>query len=187
MSRQSIEGKPFGPDLLSAMAPARHVVLIGLMASGKSTIGGALGARLGRPFVDNDVLLQERTGRTAREIADAEGVDRLHRREAEALVAALAQTRPAVIAAAAAAPMEPDAAAAMHGHDVVYLRAPAGVLAARRAGAPADDDHRPSVGSLAAQFDERDARYRELATLVVDTTAIAPDAIVDSISSALSV
>ncbi len=36
------------------MTATRHVVLVGLMASGKSTVGRLLAARLGRPFVDND-------------------------------------------------------------------------------------------------------------------------------------
>ncbi|HEY5076772.1 MAG TPA: shikimate kinase, partial [Acidimicrobiia bacterium] len=39
------------------------------MASGKTTVGRLLGVRLGRPFVDNDVVLERRTGHTAREIA----------------------------------------------------------------------------------------------------------------------
>ncbi|MDQ1511330.1 MAG: hypothetical protein QOG50_3174, partial [Actinomycetota bacterium] len=60
-----------------------------------------------------------RTGHTAREIAAAAGADALHLREAEALVFALSSNVAAVIAAAAAAPMEPFAAAAMSLHDVV--------------------------------------------------------------------
>jgi len=156
------------------------------MASGKSTIGPLLGARLGRDFVDNDAVLKARTGQSAREIASAEGVDALHRHEADALVGALAEPVPAVIAAAAAAPMEADGAAAMHGSFVVYLRAAPEVLAGRLAGAPVRDDHRPAVGSIARQFDARDARYRELASLVVDTTGLAPDEIVAEISAALA-
>jgi shikimate kinase len=167
------------------MVSARHVVLIGLMASGKSSVGPLLGVRLGRDFVDNDALLEERTGQSARQLASAEGVDALHRHEAEALVSALADPVPAVVAAAAAAPMETDVAAALHGHFVVYLRAVPAVLAKRRAGSAPGDDHRPAVGSIAEQFDARDARYRELATLVVDETGTAPDAVVAAITAAL--
>jgi shikimate kinase len=163
------------------MISARHVVLIGLMASGKSTVGRTLGARLGRRFFDNDELLRARTGQTAREIAIAEGVDALHRREAETLVAAVAEPAPAVIAAAAAAPMEPDAAVALAGHDIVYLRASPAVLGARLARESRRDDHRPTVGSIAMLFDARDERYRALATIVVETAAKSPDAIVDEI------
>src|SRR5689334_14413518 len=97
MSRKSIEAAVAGPDqhsitgdLLSAMTEARHVVLMGLMGSGKSTVGRPLAARLDRPFVDNDDRLAARTGQTAREVAAAEGADALHAREAAVLVDALA-------------------------------------------------------------------------------------------------
>jgi shikimate kinase len=83
--------------------------------------------------------------------------------------------------------MEPDAATAMTGHVIVYLRAAPAVLAARRASATtAADDHRPEVGSITQQFDARDGRYRELASIVVETTEKAPDAIVAEISAALA-
>jgi shikimate kinase len=172
------------------MTSTRHVVLVGLMGSGKTTVGLPLAVRLGRTFVDNDVVLETQTGRKAREIAAAEGAEALHLREAEALVFALSRLAPAVVAAAAAAPMEPFAAAAMRFHDVVYLRATLLVLAARLARAP-DDGHRPFLAddaraTLAAQFAARDERYRALATLVVDADAEGPEAIVDEISSALA-
>jgi shikimate kinase len=171
-----------------AVPSPRHIVLIGLMASGKTTVGTALAARLHRPFVDNDAVLEARTGRSAREIAAAEGADVLHRDEAEALVDALASPLPAVVAAAAAAPVEPDAAEALRHHTVVYLRATPEALAARLRGVSADD-HRPFVDDnpsavLAAQFAARDEPYRALATLIVDAGA-EPERVVDEISSAL--
>ena len=173
------------------MTATRHVVLIGLMASGKSTIGPRLAVRIGRPFLDNDVMLEARTGRSAREIAAADGADALHRQEADALIDALSASIPAVIAAAAAAPMEPDVAGALARHVVVYLRAAPAVLAARIERAPADDDHRPFVADdaravLVEQFAARDGRYRELAGLTVDTEWGTTEAIVELIASALS-
>jgi shikimate kinase len=173
------------------MTSERHVVLVGLMASGKTTVGRLLAARLGRPFVDNDVVLESRTGRSAREIATEEGAAALHLREADALVGALASPIPAVIAAAAAAPLEPSAAAAMQAHDVVYLRATPDFLAARLAHAP-DDGHRPFVDGddaravLEEQFAARDERYRALATLVADANVDAAATVVDQIMSVLA-
>jgi shikimate kinase len=176
--------------LRSVMTEARHVVLIGLMGSGKSTVGRPLAATLGRPFVDNDTRLEERTGQTAREVAAAEGADALHVREAEVLVEALASRVVAVVAAAAAAPMEANAAAAMRVHAVVYLRSSPEVLAARIERASVGDDHRPFVGAdpltvLSAQFAARDDRYQALAMLVVDADRPV-DVIVDEISAALA-
>jgi len=174
------------------MASTRHVVLVGLMASGKTTVGEPLAERLGRPFVDNDVVLEARTGRTARQIASAEGADALHRHEAEALVDALAGSVPAVVAAAAAAPLDPVAATALRSHDVVYLRATPAVAAARLARALIADDHRPFVEDVGAralleeQFVARDERYRALAMLTVDADRDGYLAIVDEISAALA-
>jgi shikimate kinase len=170
----------------------RHVVLMGLMASGKTTVGELLAARLGRPFLDNDVLLEQRTGRTAREIADTDGADALHSQEAEALVAALAAPVPAVIAAAAGAVMEPGAHAALRAYDVVYLRASPAVLAGRLETEPSDG-HRPFVAGareqdakalLEAQFAARDEPYRAVATLTVDAGR-PPEEIAAQISAAL--
>jgi len=176
------------------MTSTRHVVLVGLMGSGKTTVGILLADRLDRMFVDNDVVLESQTGQPAREIAAAAGADALHLREAEALLFALSSNVAAVIAAAAAAPMEAFAAAVMSRHEVVYLRAPPTVLAARIARIP-DDHHRPFVAGgapgtlaaqLAAQLAARDERYRSLATLVVDAGVDGPEAVVDEISAALA-
>jgi shikimate kinase len=170
-------------------AGPRHVVLIGLMGSGKSTVGRGLAARLGRPFLDNDDLLMERTGRRAREIAEAEGADALHRHERDVLCAAIAEREPAVITAAAGAVFG-EAVDALRSHDVVYLWAPPDLLAAR-VDAAARDGHRPFVGDdtvqvLRAHYDERDEIYRSVATFVADTQNRTPERVVDQITLALA-
>ena len=43
-------------------AASRPIVLIGMMGSGKSTVGRRLAARLGRRYVDADRFLEERCG-----------------------------------------------------------------------------------------------------------------------------
>ena len=167
----------------------RQVVLIGLMASGKTTVGRGLAARLGCAFVDNDAALEARTGRTARAIAEADGAGALHAREAEALLAALDRPQRAVVAAAAGAVTEPAVVAALAHHDVVYLRADPAVLAERIAREP-DDGHRPFVagdalGVLREQFAERDRPYREIASVVVDAGA-GTEVVVAEIARALA-
>ncbi|MDQ1463055.1 MAG: shikimate kinase [Actinomycetota bacterium] len=174
---------------MTSSRAARPVVLIGLMASGKSTVGRLLAARLGCPFIDNDVALEERTGRSAREIAAQDGADALHTLEAETLADALGPPEPAVIAAAAAAAVDPKVESALRGRDVVYLRAAPEVLAARIEH-ETDDGHRPFVVDdparvLAEQFAARDARYRELATLIVDAGDDDPERVVDAIMDGL--
>ena len=45
-----------------------NLVLIGLRGSGKSTVGKLLAQRLRWDFVDTDVLIQERAGKSIKEI-----------------------------------------------------------------------------------------------------------------------
>ncbi len=166
---------------------ARHLVLTGLMGSGKTSVGRVLAARLGRPFVDNDVTLFRRTGRSARDIEADKGADALHRAEADALVEALGADAPAVVGAAAATIEDPAVRSALGAHDVVYLCAPPEILAPR---AEHDDDsHRPFVAGgalevLRAQFSHRDPLYRATATVVVDA-ARPVDEVVAAVSAAL--
>ena len=54
-----------------ARAGHAHVVLVGMMGSGKTSVGRRLAARLGLPFVDSDRQVEARTGRTvARDLRD---------------------------------------------------------------------------------------------------------------------
>lgn len=52
-----------------------NITLIGMPASGKSTIGVLLAKRLGYSFIDADIVIQERTGKLLKEIIAEEGTD----------------------------------------------------------------------------------------------------------------
>jgi len=160
-----------------------HVVLIGAMGAGKSTVGRLLAARLHRAFVDNDSLLRDATRSTAAEISTRDGVDALHGWERRLAVEAVTRSEPSVIAAAASLGTSPDALDDVRAHGwVVWLRAEPEVLRARMPESP----ERPPIGALvAAQADERAAAYRGAADLVVDTGATTPRQAVDAIIAAL--
>ena len=119
-----------------------HIVLLGLMGAGKTELGRQIAERFDRPLLDCDGELEERMGgRTAREIADAEGLERLHDLEAEIALDMLGTTTPAVIGPAASV-IEVDAVRdAMAGHLVVWLTGPVELLAEKAV----DGDHRPLV------------------------------------------
>ena len=60
-----------------------NLILIGMPASGKSTVGVLLAKRLGYRFIDTDLLIQEREGRLLKEIIAEEGLEAFSRIENE--------------------------------------------------------------------------------------------------------
>ena len=75
-----------------------HVVIIGFMAAGKTTVARSLATLLGREMSDTDDLVRERTGRTPAEIIDTDGEARFREIESSVLRDALARPAPLVIA-----------------------------------------------------------------------------------------
>ena len=179
-------------------AADRPVVLVGLMGAGKTSVATRLARALGRPVRDNDEDLQRRYGGSAAEQYEQHGAGVLHAREAAALLDALAQLPPPVIAAAASVVEDPTCQQALTGAFVVWLDAPPEVLAGRLAGDPAPDvadgaegDHRPQYHPdpytvLAAQHRRRAEQFREVADLVVDVSDTTPDQAAETVLAALS-
>lgn len=168
------------PDATDDSRPidAPSVVLIGLRASGKSTIGRALSVRLGLPFVD----LDHRTPRFAGSASVAEAIERLGLpafRDAETRALRAALHDPAcVLALGGGTPTAPNAGEMLREHQragqaiVVYLRASVATLRSRLA--TSDNLHRPSltgqglIEEVGTLFEQRDPLYRALADHIVE-------------------
>jgi shikimate kinase len=164
----------------------RHVVLVGLSGSGKSTIGRLLARRLGRAFVDTDDLIVERAGKPIPAVFAQDGEAEFRRIEREAVAAAL-ERPPAVIATGGGAPVdEGNRRALWDGNLVVWLDAPVEVLVSRvgeaGTGRPLLADG--PAARLAALRAAREAIYAT-AHLRVDTAALDTAAAADAILRAL--
>jgi len=150
----------------------RTVWLVGMMGSGKSRVGALLAARLGRPFVDTDRVVEARAGATIVEIFAREGETGFRARERDAIMEAAG--RGAVVSLGGGAIAQPGAADGLAASGtIVYLRARPETLA-RRVG---EGEERPllrgldAAGRLAklrALLAEREKHY-ERAALVIDT------------------
>lgn len=149
------------------MVTARHVVIVGPMAVGKTTIGRALARALGRPFLDSDVELERRTGETAAEIAARDGVETLHTVEMETFLEMVGARTPAVVAPAASVVDADEGRKALRSHFTIWLDAPERVLADRRD----TGSHRRETDALErAELERRRAPWwEEIAQVRVDT------------------
>jgi shikimate kinase len=159
----------------------RHTVLVGLMGSGKTTVGAALAARLGRPHRDSDDEIASTHGISAREIAERDGIDHLHALELDHLLLTLAEATPSVISAAASVIDEPAGRSSLAADDVevIWLRADPATLASRTAAATAT--HRPSPEPIATQAARRDPLYEAVADRTVDVEDRSVDQVVDAV------
>lgn len=145
-------------------------MLVGMMGSGKSTVARVLGERLGRPVIDTDQAIEQRTGRTVRDIFGADGEAAFRGLETEVLDEALAAEQPSVIAAAGGVVTQERNRAMLRGGAarVVWLSADPATLAERIGGAP----HRPLLdddpeGTLRRLAEQREGWYREVADMIV--------------------
>jgi 3-dehydroquinate synthetase/shikimate kinase len=79
-------------------ALGRHLALAGFMGSGKSRAGAAVAARIGRPFVDLDDEIEERTGATIAALFSERGEAGFRALEEEIAHDVLARGEPLVVA-----------------------------------------------------------------------------------------
>jgi shikimate kinase len=171
------------------MDDQRHLVLIGMMGVGKSSVGRRLALRLGRQFLDTDKLVEEEAGCTVAEIFAAEGEPAFRALEAAAVRRALDSEPYAVIAFGGGAVLDPiSRGLARQLALVVWLQAPARELARRvsasmrRAGGtarPLLTSHEIMGGRSPEQaLDEiarqREDSYRAAAHVLVDTSGRSP-------------
>ena len=86
----------------------RHVVMIGMMGVGKSTVGRLVATRLGWGYWDNDEALEASTGTTAGELQRRRGQAALHAAENRLLREALESHDRTVFAAAGSVVLKPE-------------------------------------------------------------------------------
>lgn len=69
----------------------KNIVLIGMAGSGKSTLGVLLAKTLGMPFIDTDLIIQEREGKLLQDIIDSDGVTSFIKIEENAVLSILVE------------------------------------------------------------------------------------------------
>jgi len=108
-----------------------HLILVGFMGSGKSTLGKRISEQMGRPFIDMDSRLEERFGCSISDYVSEFGMDSFRVEEAN-LLREVVEEPESVIATGGGTPCADGAMAWMRKHGVVvHLSVPVPELAKR--------------------------------------------------------
>lgn len=163
----------------------RHLVLVGLMGAGKTTVGERCAERLGRTFVDTDDVVEAVARRSVPELFAEAGEAAFRRLERDAVRDATASPAPTVIACGGGAVLDPENRRRIcDTGTVVWLRASPTVLAER---VDADGVERPllvsrsSAATLERLAVVRAGAYEAVADAEVDTDGRTVDEVVDAV------
>jgi len=159
---------------LSLYPTKRHLVLIGMMGSGKSSVGRALSVRSKAPFVDTDAMIEGHCRRRITELFQEMGEARFRVMEQDIICQAAEEEQPCILSTGGGAVIAPaNREVLWRTGYVVYLHAPPEVLYDRLK----RDTSRPllqqpdPLGTLRQLWESRRAYY-EAADLVFDVSQI---------------
>jgi shikimate kinase/3-dehydroquinate synthase len=149
-----------------------NIILIGMMGSGKTTVGRLLANLAGKNFIDVDHEIQQRTGVGIPVIFEIEGEAGFRKRESE-VMREVVQQQNIVLATGGGAILHPDNRTLLRQcGTVIYLCTPVSELRRRTH----LDKNRPllQTGNVYAKltelFTQRDPLYRETAHIIIDSS-----------------
>jgi shikimate kinase len=148
-----------------------NLVLVGMMGSGKTTMGRQLAKHLGKMFVDSDEEIIKRTGVTIPHIFDIEGEAGFRQREAAAIRELVLRDNMVLATGGGAVLDERNRALLQQNGIVIYLKASPHDLWLRTR----HDRNRPLLqtdnphAKLTELFQLRDPFYRQMSDIVVQS------------------
>lgn len=165
-----------------------NIFLVGMMGSGKTTIGKILAHRTGKTFIDSDDEIKKRTGVTIPHIFDVEGEAGFRQREAS-VIQELVRHRNIVLATGGGAVLTEQVREALVGNGiVVYLKSTVHDLWQRTR----HDRNRPLLQTadpyarLNELCQQRDPLYTAVADLIEPTSKQSPQTLVLHLEMELS-
>jgi shikimate kinase len=157
---------------------ADRLFLVGMMGSGKTTVGRLVAGTLGWRHCDSDALVESRTGRSVVDLLERSGEAAMHAAET-AVLGEAAALEGVVVSVSGGAVLEPgNRALLLAAGPVVWLRARPDTLAARVGGG----EGRPLLGGgllerMSALDAERRPWYLSVSQAAVDVDGQDPEAV----------
>lgn len=162
-----------------------NIVLIGMPGSGKSTVGIILAKQMSKDFIDTDVLIQTKEGRSLQEIVDGDGHMVLRDIEEKVLLS-IETTHRVISTGGSAAYSHP----AMHhlGKDgiIVFLHADLHTLRDRIENYETRGLAKKPEQSFADLFAERYTLYTRYADITIETGGLTQEQVCGEITKKLA-
>ncbi len=161
------------------------ITLIGYRGTGKSTLAAPLAQRLGWEWLDADVELERRAGRSIQQIFATDGEPEFRRLERELLAELLRRDRLVIAAGGGAIGNEATRADLKAAGPVIWLQASADTIERRLATDPTTGQRRPNLTSSGGRAEIerllalREPWYRECATITLDTDTAGTEPLVE--------
>ena len=175
------------PARLKVMIITMVITLIGYRGTGKSTLAAPLARRLGWDWLDADVELERRAGRSIKEIFATDGEPEFRRLERELLAELLQRDRIVVAAGGGAILNEATRRDLKTFGPVIWLQASVDAIERRLATDSTTGQRRPNLTSTGGREEIerllaiREPLYRECATIIVDADSAAPEQLIEDI------
>ena len=167
---------------------SKNIVLVGPMGCGKTTIGRRLSIKLNQDFFDTDHEIIKKTGVSIDHIFDIEGEEGFRQRESEVLES-LCNMKNVVIATGGGVVLLPKNRVELKSIGVVvYLLSSVDQLLRRTAKSktrPLLENSSDRQKTITEIVNARDKYYREVATIVIDTTGKKLNEVIDLIMNDL--
>lgn len=155
-----------------------NLIFIGFMGAGKTTVGQACAALLGKDFVDTDLLIERKAGKTISAIFEEEGEEAFRKMETETVRELKEEARNTVISVGGGLPLrEENRRLLKETGAVFYLKSRPETVWERLKG----DTSRPMLkgedpkGRICELLRKREAAYGEAADFAVDTDGRTPE------------
>ena len=169
-----------------------NLVLIGYRATGKTTLARLLAQRLGWDWIDADVEIEHRAGKSIARIFAEEGEPAFRQLEAQVIADLCGRDR-LVLAAGGGAPLRPESRQAMRDSgQVVWLTASPETILSRMSADATTLGRRPNLtdknpmDEIVQLLGRREPIYRESAHRKVDTEGKTPEQLVEEILAHLA-
>lgn len=151
-----------------------NIVLIGMRGSGKSTIGEKLSETLHRPFIEIDVLVEQKMGKSIQEIVKDEGWEGFRDAESQAILSVVNKDGFVIASGGGSITRGRNSANLKKNGFIIYLTADPLTLEGR----VGFDPNRPFLTHAISRlqdiqqvYKQRRKRYEQAADLIVNTQA----------------